>query len=48
MEEIASFNEQYRGGKTMKKTLVLLLSSMMVIAFALASCGGGDTDLSDS
>ena len=32
----------------MKKTLVLLLSLMMVLTFALASCGGGDTDLSDS
>lgn len=32
----------------MKKTLVLLLSFIMVMAFALSACGGGSEDLSDS
>ena len=32
----------------MKKTLILLLSVVMVLTFALAACGGGSEDLSDS
>lgn len=32
----------------MKKTIALLLSLMMILMFALSSCGGGSEDLSDS
>ena len=32
----------------MRKTIALLLSLMMIMMFALASCGGGSEDLSDS
>ena len=32
----------------MRKTIALLLSLMMIMMFALASCGGGSEELSDS
>ena len=32
----------------MKKKIAVLISFMMVLTFALAACGGGNADLSDS
>ena len=32
----------------MKKKIAIMISFMMILTFALAACGGGDTDVSGS
>ncbi len=47
MEDFGAF-PIFKEGCNMKKKLAILLSVAMVLTFALAACGGGNEDLSDS